>query len=194
MEGRGPGRPRSEEVRGAVLDAAVGLVEEDGYGRLTMEAIARRAGVSKQTLYRWWPTKAEIVLEGLNRAAAAVATAPDSGSLDEDVRVLLRRTVAAATRRNAKVLGALMAAAQLDPVFAESFRRDFLGRRREVLREVLQRGRDRGEIAATVDLDFLAELAFGALWYRILARDGGLDRRFAGQLADAVLALATAHR
>jgi AcrR family transcriptional regulator len=187
---RSPGRPRSEEARQAVLGAAVRLIGEDGYGNLTMEAIARRARVSKQTVYRWWPTKAAIVLEALNEAASAIAPAPDSGSLEADVRVFLRRTVAGGRGRNARMLAALMAEAQLDRAFARSFRKEFLARRREVLREILARGRARGEVAATADVDFLVELVFGMLWYRILGAHAALDRDFADQLTDTVLSLA----
>jgi AcrR family transcriptional regulator len=155
-----------------------------------MEAIAREAGVSKQTVYRWWPTKAAIVLEALNEGAAEIAPATDTGSLSADLRRFLRRTVAGADGRNARLLAALMAAAQLDDAFAESFRTGFLARRRLALRELLQRGRDRGEMASSADLDFLVELAFAALWYRILVRHQPLGRHFADQLADTVLTLA----
>ncbi len=84
-----------------------------------------------------------------------------------------------------------MAAAQLDDALAESFREGFLARRRNAPRELLERGRDRGEVATSVDLDFLVELAFAALWYRILVHHQPLNRRFADQLADTMLALAT---
>jgi AcrR family transcriptional regulator len=190
MGTRNPGRPRSEQARRAVLDAAVGLIEESGYGRLTLDGIARRAGVSRQTVYRWWPGKAEIVLEALNDAASAIAPAPDSGSLETDLRTLLRRTIKGATGRNARMLTALMAEAQLDEGFAESFRSGFLARRRRVLRDTLERGRARGEIGDSADLDFLVDLAFGTLWYRILSHHARLDRRFADQLTDTLLALA----
>jgi AcrR family transcriptional regulator len=190
MGTRNPGRPRSEQARRAVLDAAVGLIEESGYGRLTLDGIARRAGVSRQTVYRWWPGKAEIVLEALNDAASAIAPAPDSGSLETDLRTLLRRTIKGATGRNGRMLAALMAEAQLDEDFAESFRSGFLARRRRVLRDTLERGRARGEIGDSADLDFLVDLAFGTLWYRILSHHARLDRRFADQLTDTLLALA----
>src|SRR5712692_8905871 len=114
---RSRGRPRSEQARQAVLAAAGRLVEEYGYGRVTIEAIARQAGVSKQTIYRWWSTKAEIVLEVLNEAASTIAPAPDSGSLEADVQLFLRRTVAGGRGRNGRMLAALMAEAQLDEVF-----------------------------------------------------------------------------
>jgi len=194
MSTRGPGRPRSEPARRAILAAATHLVGREGYGRVTMEAIAREAGVSKQTVYRWWPTKAAIVLEALNEGAAAIAPASDRGSLSADLRLFLRRTVAGADGGNARLLAALMAAAQLDDAFAESFRTGFLARRRQALRELLERGRERDEVASSANLDFLVELAFATLWYRILVRHQPLNRRFADRLTDAVLALTIAPR
>jgi AcrR family transcriptional regulator len=160
-------RPRSETARTAVLDAATALVEEHGYGRVTMEAIARRAGVSKQTVYRWWPTKAAVVLDALNEGAAVIAPA------SSDVRAFIRRTVRGA-QRNRALLAGLMAEAQLDEAFAASFREEFLARRRAVLRDLLAPDRH---------ADRLAEAVFARLWYRLLARSGPLDRRFADELA-----------
>src|SRR5438067_2006010 len=187
---RSPGRPRSEEVRRAVLTAAVRLVEHDGYGAVTMEGIARSAGVSKQTVYRWWPRKADIVLEALNEAAEAIAPAETTGSLEPDLRTFLRRTVAGASARSTRLLAGLMAEAQLDEEFAESFRRGFLARRRKVLRELLAEARERGEVAEDADLDFMVEIVFGTLWYRILGRHAALNRGLADRLAETVLALA----
>ena len=175
-----------------MLAAAVELADSRGYGALTMEALARSAGVSKQTIYRWWPSKAAVVLEALNEAAAIGAPPPASGSVAGDVRLLLRRTAGAATERNTRILAGLMAEAQLDPEFAASFRDGFLARRRAVLVEILRRGQARGEIAAGADPAFLAEVAYGAVWYRILSHSAPLDRRFADRLADAVLTLGAA--
>jgi AcrR family transcriptional regulator len=174
-----------------VLAATVELTERDGYGRVTMEGIARKAGVGKQTVYRWWPTKASIVLEALNEGATVIAPAPDTGSLEGDLRLFIRRTVAGASGEgNERLLAGLMATAQLDETFAESFRDGFLAGRRRLLRELLERGRGRGEIGGEADLDFLVEIVFATLWYRILARHRPLTRRFADKLADTVLALA----
>ena len=192
MRVRSPGRPRSETARRAILAATIELVERDGYGAVTMEAIARRAGVSKQTVYRWWPTKAAIILEALNEAASAIAPDPDTGSLSADVRAFVRRTVSGASGANQPLLAALMAEAQIDETFAESFRGEFLARRRRVLRALLERARGRGEVAGSADLDFIVEIVFATLWYRILARNRPLNRRFADELAGTVLALAAA--
>lgn len=101
----------------------------------------------------------------------------------------VRRTIAALGGENAKVVSGLMAGAQLDATFAESFREGFLGRRRAALRTVLDDGRARGEIATGVDLDLLVDLVFGAIWYRLLSRHAPLNRRFADRLAEAIVAL-----
>ncbi len=185
----GPGRPRSETVRHAVLLAALEIVEQSGYPALTMEGIARHAAVSKQTVYRWWPSKAAVVLEALNDGAAKLAPAPDAGDLANDLRAFLRRSVLGARGRNARLLVALMAEAQLDHGFARSFQNEFLARRRAVMVELLRRARDRGEIGADANLELIAELFFGALWYRLLAASGPLDRAFADEMTDALLQL-----
>jgi AcrR family transcriptional regulator len=185
---RSPGRPRSESARRAILGATTDLIERDGYGRVTMESIARHAGVSKQTVYRWWPTKAAILLEALNEGAAAISPLRDTGSFETDLRTFLRSTVAGA-RRNGRLLAALMAEAQFDEDLAEAFRTGFLARRRGILGELLERGRNSGGLAATADTDFLVELAFATLWYRILAQNRPLNRTFADRLTDSVLTL-----
>ena len=190
MEARAPGRPRSEEARRAVLDATRRLIQTRGYGAVTMEGIAREAGVSKQTVYRWWPRKADVVLEGLNERAETIAPAPDSGVFDDDLRTLLRTTVAAATPENRRFLAALMAEAQIDESFGRSFRGGFLARRRQVLLGILERGQESRQIAESADLGLLVDIAFGTLWYRILSAHAPLDHAFADGITDAILRLA----
>jgi AcrR family transcriptional regulator len=190
MSTRAPGRPRSEQARRAILDAAVALVGEGGSAVATMDAIARRAGVSKQTVYRWWSSPAQILLEALNEGAAQIAPLQEAGDLEQDLRTFLRRSVLGAREPVGALLASLMAEAQRDPAFAESFRAGFLAKRRGVLRELLEHAVERGELARDADLDFLAELFFAALWYRLLAATGPLDRRFADRLTDTLLALA----
>jgi AcrR family transcriptional regulator len=172
-----------------VLDASLDELERHGYGGLTMEGIARAAGVSKQTVYRWWPTKAAVLLEALNERASAIAPDVDRGSLEADLRAFVRRTVAGPTGRNAPVLTGLMAEAQLDEDFAETFREGFLARRRAALKGLLERARRRGEVNDDTDLDLLVDFVFGTLWYRLLSRHAPLNRRFADALTDALLTL-----
>jgi AcrR family transcriptional regulator len=190
LEARGPGRPRSERARQAVLAATIRLIETDGYGGVTIEAIAARAGVGKQTIYRWWSSRAEIALEALEEAFSSLEQAPDSGSLESDVRVFLRRTIAALGGVNAELLGAVIAETQLDRAFARIFRARFLTRQRMQLHELLERARARGEVMPSVSLDFLIDVVFGVLCYRVLLAAAEPDRRFAEELSDALLRLA----
>ena len=172
-----------------MLATAARLIEEEGPGHLTMDAIARGAGVSRQTVYRWWSSPAEVVLEALAEGAAEAAPLPDTGALETDLRQLLRQTVAG-VNRNAGMLAAVMAEAQRDEDFGEQFRSRFLAGRREVARQVLEAARARGEIGTGPDLDFLAELVFALIWYRVLTRHAPLNRRFADELTATVLKLA----
>ena len=190
MTERSPGRPRSEAARQAILIAATGLINEQGYGDVTMEGIARRAGVSKQTIYRWWPTPAAIVLEALNDGASRIAPLTETGSLDHDLRVFVRRSVLGARGKVARLLTALMAEAQRNESFAKAFREGFLAQRRAVLRELLERARFRGQLQRDIDIDLLVEMFFGTLWYRLLAASGPINQRFADDLTNSLLLLA----
>jgi AcrR family transcriptional regulator len=182
---RKPGRPRSEEVRAAILDAAIGELQERGYASLTIEGIAARAGAGKQTIYRWWTSKADVVLDAMLELAAARIKIPDTGSLDTDLRAFLTDTFRQRVQRS--VLVSLMAQAQLDPAFATAFREKFLFGRRAALRSVLAAARERGEIAADVDVELLIDVIFGVLWYRLLVDHAPLDTKSARQLSDLVV-------
>ncbi|MED5814652.1 TetR/AcrR family transcriptional regulator [Mycolicibacterium sp. 050232] len=188
MTARGPGRPRSESARRAIIKATLGLVDELGYGAVTMEGIARRAEVSKQTVYRWWSSPMEIVLETINQGAERAAPLVETDVFEDDLRTFVRRSVDGA-HNSAKLLVALMAEAQRNPGLAPSFRHEFLERRRAVLHELLARARSRGAIDHGVDTNLVVEMFFGTLWYRLLAHSGPLDHDFADELAGALLAL-----
>ncbi|MEU6198748.1 TetR/AcrR family transcriptional regulator [Streptomyces sp. NPDC047061] len=182
---RRQGRPRSEEARRAILAAAMDGLQEHGYAGLTIEGIAARAGVGKQTIYRWWPSKADVVLDAMLDLAETEIAVPDEGSLPADLTAFLTATFRQRGRR--PVLIGLMAQALLDPVFAVAFRERFLFSRRAALGELLERARARGEIAAGLDPDLLIDVVYGVLWYRLLLDHAPLDEAAGRQLADLVV-------
>jgi AcrR family transcriptional regulator len=184
-------RPRSEATRRAILDASLELLETDGYGRLTMEGIAKRAEVSKQTIYRWWPSPAAVLMEALNERAQMLVPGRDLGSFEPNLRAFIRRTVTALHGGLAPLVASLMAEAQRDPEFAVTFDEQFLARRRDVLHALFVQARTRGEIGPDTNSRLIVEIAFGTIWYRVLAKHAPLNRRFADQVTDALLALAT---
>ncbi|MET8546580.1 TetR/AcrR family transcriptional regulator [Kitasatospora sp. NPDC004799] len=165
-----PGRKRSEESRLAILVAAFELVGEVGYADLTIEGIANRAGCGKQTIYRWWPSKAHVLLEALAVKADLYVTNADHGSYAEDVRAFLRDTFRLGRRQPVvDILRVLMAEAQINEEFGELFRGAFLRRRRDALQVVLDRARARGDLPLRPDASTVLDLVFGTLWYRLLA-------------------------
>ena len=182
---RRPGRPRSEETRRAILTAAIDELTERGYSQLSVEGIAARAGAGKQTIYRWWSSKADVVLDALLDAAASAIAVPDQGSLDADHNAFLADTFRQRGQR--PVLVGLMAEALLDPAFATQFRDCFLFGRRDALRTVLVRAAARGEIAPDVAPEMLLDIVFGVLWYRLLLDHAPLDAAAGRQLATLVV-------
>jgi AcrR family transcriptional regulator len=172
------GRKRSDAARRAILDAALELLREHGYARLTTDAIARAAGVGKQTIYRWWRSKAEVVLEALTELGRTIAL-PDTGSLQGDVAAFLTDTfrLLRGPRGTGVVLKGLMAEAQLDPEFAERFA-GFIATRRSALRAILERHAARQD-----ERELAIDMMFGAMWYRLLVGHAPVDAGMARTLA-----------
>lgn len=182
------GRRRNEEARQAILDATFRLLQESGGPGFTLEATAAAAGVGRQTIYRWWSGKGQLIAEALAERAQTVITAPDTDSFPDDLAAFFIASFADATDpTNAKVLRNFMALAQTDEHVA-AIASDFAALRREPLRKLLIRGRDCGGLRETADLNALADLAYGFLWYRLLLDHAPLDDTAARQLADMVVA------
>lgn len=178
------GRPRSEKSQEAILNAVDSLLAESGGAGLTIEAIAKRAKVGKPTLYRWWPTLADIVLEaGLRRADDSIPV-PADDSLRDALGAFLRESMRAVDGGGGVYLRYLMAQAQHDDAFRERFRENFVAKRRDVLCSILQRS---GSISAERDLNLLADMVFGAMWYRLLVGHAPMDMAFADELAEVVM-------
>jgi len=191
---RSPGRPRSEASRQAILAAALALGIEVGYAALTIEGIAARAGVGKQTIYRWWPSKADVLLEAGAVNAELHVPVNDHGSYRADLRAFL--VASYAMGHNPQFVGllrALMAEAQLDQDFGERFRTAFLERRRDALAVITDRARDRGDLPDRPAAAIVADIVFGTIWYRILATTRPFDDGLADDLI-AVLAPAAGAR
>lgn len=184
---RPPGRPRSETARRAVLSATLSLAGEEGAAGLHMEAIAKRAGVSKETLYRWWRSKTEVVLEALAERSQRAIPLPDTGSLGGDLRAFLRATVDAADPTTVRLLRALAAEAAADQHVAQVIRDRFLVTRRAALGELLERAVDRGEVTREYAL-MAIDLVYGSLWYRLIFDIGPLDHGWADAVAVAISA------
>lgn len=177
------GRKRSEESRTAILAAATELCADVGYAALTIEGIAARAGCGKQTIYRWWPSKAHVLLEALAVKADLFVTTDDHGSYAADLRAFLEASFRLGRRPQVvDVLRALMAQAQVDPGFRQVFRSEFLQRRRAALRLLVDRAAARGDLPARPTPSAALDMVFGVIWYRILATDNPADDELVDEL------------
>lgn len=182
-----PGRRRSEDSRLAILAAAVDLVGEVGYAGLTIEGIAARSGTGKQTIYRWWPSKADVLLDALATKADLHVPIPDTGSYAEDLRAFLVASFRLGRdRRVVDVLRALMAHAQVDAAFGDRFRASFLYRRRDALAVIVDRAKARGDLPPVLSPGTVADIVFGVIWYRMLATRQRLDNKLADELVAAL--------
>ena len=183
------GRRRSARSHRAILAATQELLVDRPYRELTIEGIATRAGVGKQTIYRWWPSKAALVLEAYLAGADAIAPPAEQAHVHDDVRALLGWLIAVlAEPTGGRVVAGLVGDLQHDAVLAEGFHRDVVPARREAMLAALARGRARGEIRADTDLELAVDALHGAVFYRLLLSGAPLDDTFAEHLASQVLA------
>ena len=170
-ERRSPGRPRSEETRQAILDTAVELIGTREYRDVSIDAIASAAKVGKQSIYRWWQSKADLVLEAftehsLSRMPPLVASADAFADLEADLARFF------AFMRNdlvAKGVRSLIAEAQLDPEFKQKLYENVHRVRCEALRRIFRHGYALGQFREDLDEDALAHIIHGAFWYRFLS-------------------------
>jgi AcrR family transcriptional regulator len=183
------GRPRSERARQAILEAASELLLARGLSAVSMDAVAERAGVSKATIYRWWPTKETLALDALYTEWAAARPHPrDTGSLRGDLLSLLRPWARlAGSRPYGRVVAALLTEAQTDPVFAAEYRERFVEPRRQQAREIFRRAIERGEIPPDTKVEVALDLLYGPLYHRLLHGHAPLNDRFVREVIDLVL-------
>ena len=190
-EDRKPPNParRNERSRRAILTATADLIGEVGYTKLAVEAIAARAGVGKQTIYRWWPDKGAVVLDAYLALVGADQglTFPDSGYLEADVRVVLETMVDSLTdpvfdQRYRALLTAIQDDPKLSAALLDRLLEPWLDATKERLRAAQHAGKIRD-----VDLGVAAELLYGPIHYRWLLRTGSMSRQYVDALMTLIL-------
>jgi AcrR family transcriptional regulator len=182
------GRRRNEAARDAILRATVDLMRAGQVGELTIDAIAETAGVGRQTIYRWWPSKGAVMADAMIGLAREIVPARDTGVLASDLTDFLVDSFAGLEDPGTvRALRQLASAAQQDE-HAAAVLAEFTAQRRAALRAVLERGRDQGGLGPDADLDMLVDMAYGVLWYRLLVGHAPLDEAAARRLAGRLIA------
>jgi AcrR family transcriptional regulator len=180
------GRARRAEADEAILTAAMQLLAEVGLAGLSMDDLARRAGVGKATIYRRWTSKEALVLDALHTATTPIPT-PDEGDLRADLitytDALIERF---GTGRGSDVLPHLIEASCYDDHLRASLD-DYTRARQATIRLLLRRGIARGELPADADVDLLVDVILGPFFYRHLLTGAPLDRNFSRRLVDLIV-------
>jgi AcrR family transcriptional regulator len=190
---RRPGRPRSERARQAILRAAADLLLDEGTAHVSMDAVAERAGVSKATIYRWWPSKERLALDALLDWAATGSSPRDTGTLRGDLLAAYCGHGGISDPQAQSVLSAVVTAMGRDPEFAEVYRRDFIGPKVEASRCIYERARERGEVHPDVDLAIVAPALAGIVLHRAFLLGEAVTPELVGRVLDEVILPAALH-
>jgi AcrR family transcriptional regulator len=178
---------RSARVREAVLDATIEAIVAGGYAGLTIDDVARRAGVHKTTLYRRWATREAMVLDALLARSATHVAVPDTGTLRGDLVALLRAVAANITSREGRALVMALLLETRGVPGLDALRQEFWSTRFELVAAVVERAIERGELEGTVDAALLVELAIAPLYLRVLVTGEEIDDAFVVAVADHVM-------
>ncbi|HXE06757.1 MAG TPA: TetR/AcrR family transcriptional regulator [Acidobacteriaceae bacterium] len=174
-EPKARGRHRSVEAEAAILKATLYLLGRRPLRRITTDAIAERAGVSKATIYKWWPNKSMVALDAYLAGMTEQVATPDTGSAELDFTLQLKSVTAFYTSPLGRLFGQFLAEGQSDPDFLALFRERFLYARRDAARIMWQRGVERGELRDDIDSDTVLDLVYGPLVFRLLAGHGAVN-------------------
>ena len=183
------GRPPSEMAAShdAIMDAVYALLQKKSVRDLTMEEVAKRAKVGKPTLYKWWPTKATLVLAMLCERMAPNLAMPTILTAEESLRLRVRRLIDAFNGPFGKIVAGLIAEGQSEPAIRQDFFDRLVSPRRTATIADLQRGKNAGELRSETEPELLNDAIFGAIYYRLLLRSGPLTGRFGEELVEQVI-------
>jgi AcrR family transcriptional regulator len=182
------GRPRSQEARQAILEVAYEMLTTQGPGRLTVEAVAAKAGVGKPTIYRYWPNA-----RALEMAAMLEQPVPDTNvrvgqSAVADLQAQLEKVVAIFAEKRGRQMTQMIAASESDSELSKQFRNTVILRCREEGRAILQRAIAEQHVRASINIEVALDMIYGPLFYRLLVGHAPLSAAFAKDLVDSALA------
>jgi AcrR family transcriptional regulator len=181
------GRPRDASAQESILKATRDILAASGYARLTIEGVAAKAGAGKATIYRWWPSKWQLVLEA-TAAHLAIGVVPDTGDTRRDLIVAAGQLIKTFSDRLAAiVIYAVIASLDDDPKFARAFRDTWVLPWRQSAEEAIRRGIARGNLAADTDANFVLDVIVGTVLQRTLVVPQPLTEGLAEALVELIV-------
>ena len=182
---RGRGRRPAPEVRNGVLDAAAELLFADGMGAFTIEKVANRSGASKMTIYKWWPSKGALALDGYFHRVEPQLAFPDTGDIEADLRAQLHAFLRVIRDSPAgPVIAELIGQAQSDPELKAAYLHRYSSPRRALAVASMERAKERGQLRANLDPETVVDQLWGACYHRLLLPDQPLTDEFVDALVD----------
>jgi AcrR family transcriptional regulator len=176
---RGLGRPRSEETRTQILAATIRLLHTSTIQSISIEAIAREAGVGKATIYRWWDSKALVVIDAFMEHHIVKTPMPHSLPPGEAIAMHLILLIREYAGWSGRIVAQIIAEGQADPAVLREFRERFHYGRRALVREMLEAWRSTARIPVPPNIETLGELLYAPVYMRLLLGNGPLDDHFA---------------
>lgn len=186
---RSPGRARSETSRVAILEAALRLLETQSLQQISIEAIAKEAAVGKATIYRWWSSKVSVVIDAFVQNHIVQTPMPKASSCRNAITEHIHRMVQQYSGRGGRLVAQILAEGQSDPEILREFRERFFYGRRALVREVLEEGRRKGEFRTDMETEFLMDMVYSPVYFRLIMGHLPLSQHFADELAESAMAL-----
>lgn len=174
-----PGRPRSEKSRKAILDATRRLLTHMPLGDLSIEAIAKKAGVGKTTIYRWWPNKAAVAMEAFLEQPGVQNIIPTTSTASEAIKRQLESMIRQLRGQNGRIIAGIIAESQGSADVLDLLYDKFLKDRVGPLYEKIESGKQSGEFRAGINTDIALDMLVGPLFLRVLSGEHGIDNAFA---------------
>lgn len=180
------GRPRSESSRRAILDATRRLLTHVSVQKLSIEAIARKAGVGKTTIYRWWPNKSAVVMEAIFSQPAFHNIMPTPSNAVEGVSTQIDKLARQMSGKNGRMVAEIIGEAQPDPESLKIFISSFLQDRYNSLSSYIEGGKQTGEFDVNLDTDSAIDVILGPLFFRLISGQE-LDEAFVSDMTEMLL-------
>jgi AcrR family transcriptional regulator len=187
MEKRGPGRPRSDASRQAILQAAYELLAESGIAAFTIEGVAARSGSAKTTIYRWWPSRGLLATDALLCRMNREIPVPHTESAIADLITIMHGLAQMLSGDTGRVIASLIAEAQCCTETSEAIRHNLIERRRQFGREIIERGIAAGELRPDIDIETTLDALYGPFYAKLLLRRMPFEEGWVGKLANTVL-------
>jgi AcrR family transcriptional regulator len=182
---RGRGRRPAAEVREEILEASAELLFDEGMAGFTIEKVAKLSGASKMTIYKWWPSKGALALDGYFHRVDPQLVFPDTGDIEADLRAQVHTFLRVIRDSPAgRVIGELIGQAQSDPELKAAYLERYSGPRRAKAVAAMETAKARGQLRASVDPESVVDQLWGACYHRLLLPDQPLTDEFVDALVD----------